>query len=992
MSYNGSGTFQINTSGQPVVTGTSISSTVFNALTADLATGLSTAITKDGQTTTTARIPFALGINSTLVTDATNTTSGSIITAGGVGIAKALFVGTTANVAGAVTLGGVATFSAQPIFSSLTASSAVATDASKGLVSVTNTGTGNNVLATTPTIATPSITSPTISDGTANGVAYLNGSKVLTTGSALVFDGTNLGVGVTPSAWGSTFRAMDVLGYASFSGYNNGEADMSCNGYYNSGWKYKNTAAATLYQQGAGTHAWYTAASGTAGNSISFTQAMTLDASGRLGIGTPTPSRLLEISDSTATTATLISFGINGGGKSILTGFISDGTNITNARIRTSASTPLSLGTTSSNDALWINNNGNIGIGTTTDSGYKLDVNGTGRFTGTTYFTGGSIQVLNSNASGYSVTTYASTGTSGKSFDIGVGGSTSAQPNRFYIYDNEADALRFYIASTGAATFSSSVTATAGIFNLNTTDGGFKVTAVAATPTTLSYLANNYFAKFYTRPDQNYGITIFDQNEATAIQSADLVNGTNARALILNPYGGNVGIGVAPYSTYPDSKLHVYGTRSNTVNAANAIAKIGGSDVYISFGALNGTPNYGTWIQALRPSDDVSFPLSLQSVGGNVLIGTTTDSSYKLDVNGTGRFYNTGGSNTLVVSGTGSPYKSILDLQYSSGVYGATLTYDANPEILTIENYGRTASGTTQGDINFRTKVNNTTPTDVLNIDGFTGAATFSSTVTSTKGYFSSNGATDSTTAILANASTNDSTSYAAIFGSLNAGYRMVVRADGNVGIGTTVPNSTLAVQGVISKYTTTGIDGTFDNIIKYGYYADLNTSGGANAARWIGIDGSVTAGGAVSNVLRIRAYGGGTGNSAPVSVADFRGDQTSYFYSSITVAGSITATADVTAYSDARLKENVITIDNALEKVKALRGVFYNRIDTEDKSRKVGVIAQEIQEVLPEVVSVSNDTLGVAYGNIVSVLIEAIKEQQTQIEELKTLVYALTK
>ena len=158
MSYNGSGTFQINTSGQPVVTGTSISSTVFNALTADLATGLSTAITKDGQTTTTARIPFALGINSTLVTDATNTTSGSIITAGGVGIAKALFVGTTANVAGAVTLGGVATFSAQPIFSSLTASSAVATDASKGLVSVTNTGTGNNVLATAPTIASLNLT------------------------------------------------------------------------------------------------------------------------------------------------------------------------------------------------------------------------------------------------------------------------------------------------------------------------------------------------------------------------------------------------------------------------------------------------------------------------------------------------------------------------------------------------------------------------------------------------------------------------------------------------------------------------------------------------------------------------------------------------------------------------------------------------------------------------------------------------------------------
>lgn len=155
MSYNGSGTFVINSTGQPVVTGTVISSTAFNALTADLATGLSTAITKDGQTAATARIPFAQGISSTLVTDSTSTTTGSIITAGGVGIAKALFVGTTAN------FGGVATYSAQPIFSSLTASSAVATDASKGLVSVTNTGTGNNVLATSPTLVTPILGTPT---------------------------------------------------------------------------------------------------------------------------------------------------------------------------------------------------------------------------------------------------------------------------------------------------------------------------------------------------------------------------------------------------------------------------------------------------------------------------------------------------------------------------------------------------------------------------------------------------------------------------------------------------------------------------------------------------------------------------------------------------------------------------------------------------------------------------------------------------------------
>jgi len=124
MSYNGSGTFQINTSGQPVVTGTVISSSAFNALTADLATGLSTAITKDGQTATTVRIPFAQGINSSLTTDTTSGSTGSIYTAGGIGIAKALFVGTT------LTYGGVT-------------------------LSASVTGTGKMVLDNTPTLITP---------------------------------------------------------------------------------------------------------------------------------------------------------------------------------------------------------------------------------------------------------------------------------------------------------------------------------------------------------------------------------------------------------------------------------------------------------------------------------------------------------------------------------------------------------------------------------------------------------------------------------------------------------------------------------------------------------------------------------------------------------------------------------------------------------------------------------------------------------------------
>jgi hypothetical protein len=91
-----------------------------------------------------------------------------------------------------------------------------------------------------------------------------------------------------------------------------------------------------------------------------------------------------------------------------------------------------------------------------------------------------------------------------------------------------------------------------------------------------------------------------------------------------------------------------------------------------------------------------------------------------------------------------------------------------------------------------------------------------------------------------------------------------------------------------------------------------------------------------------------------------------------------------VIAFSDKRVKENIVTLSNSLEKVKQLRGVSYNKIGEEEK--KIGVIAQEILEVLPEVVQQDNNGMySVAYGNIVAVLIESIKEQQTRIESLET-------
>jgi hypothetical protein len=100
-----------------------------------------------------------------------------------------------------------------------------------------------------------------------------------------------------------------------------------------------------------------------------------------------------------------------------------------------------------------------------------------------------------------------------------------------------------------------------------------------------------------------------------------------------------------------------------------------------------------------------------------------------------------------------------------------------------------------------------------------------------------------------------------------------------------------------------------------------------------------------------------------------------------------IYATEDIVAYSDRRKKKNIVTVDNALDKLLKLRGVYYNRIDkleyNPDK-RFLGVIAQEVVDVLPEVVTYAEDVdeFGVAYGNFAGLFIEAIKEQNQIIKK----------
>ena len=122
----------------------------------------------------------------------------------------------------------------------------------------------------------------------------------------------------------------------------------------------------------------------------------------------------------------------------------------------------------------------------------------------------------------------------------------------------------------------------------------------------------------------------------------------------------------------------------------------------------------------------------------------------------------------------------------------------------------------------------------------------------------------------------------------------------------------------------------------------------------------------------------GGVANQIPFQ----SGQSATTFSANLTFNGTnLVCGGTITANSDEKLKKNVITIENALEKVLSLRGVEYDRIDSRD--HQIGVIAQEVEKVVPAVVY-GDEIKSVAYGNLVGLLIEAIKEQQKEIDELK--------
>jgi len=633
MSFNGSGTFLINTAGQPVVSGTVISSTAFNALTADLATGLSTAITKDGQTTVTANIPMStykftgLGVGSaatdsanlsqvqSTVTKLLTSVSGTdTITAVGAPVVAAYAAGqmfyfvATGDNTGAVTL-NIDSLGAKAVTRDGSVALAAGDIKSGEVVVVVYDGTRFQVVsqlnsAGNATFANVSITSalnvggvatftanPVLSGGTANGVLYLNGSKVATSGSAFAFNGTDL----TLPAEGYRSSATSFLRLSGGDGAGSG-ANLLVFGqtHATAPGRAVLTATGTGYLQLA-----------------TFGGAATLDSSGNLGIGTASPvGRVDSVSNaSSAFTARASTTGANQTA-TVLNVYNSDASLFALAKYN---AVQHIWGYAGATEGMRLDSSGNLGIGTASPS-FRL----TASYTAPATFT---------NASSDFLQMWQASGTNA----IGLALNTTGTVARFVT--NNGYVFAWNNASSEFMRLDGS-----GNLGIGTASPASKLTVSGD----VHILSTNYL-NFTNTAQQTY---------IRAPASNTIAFGTSSTEQMRLDSSGNLGLGTSS----PNRKLEVNGISRFTDGTSNVEITNGGGVGYI--GPQSNHP------LAFQTNNAERARLTS---GGDLLVGTSaTGGSASNATRVTGGIFSTFNATPSIASGTAT---TVATLPSGEGMY-----------------------------------------------------------------------------------------------------------------------------------------------------------------------------------------------------------------------------------------------------------------------------------------------------------------------------------